>query len=139
MYTRTVGHVIINRCRQRIWLLGNEAYMDALAPTVGLNTDSAFGARSAALFSFMNQFNASFGLIDEELALLRGRDETLGGVAAAPTYNRLTWNFTNGDGEVARVVHAFSHYNLMSKCWNCRKLDALWSVADCLKLRLPVF
>ena len=25
----------------------------------------------------------------------------LGGVAAAPTYNRLTWNFTNGEGEVA--------------------------------------
>ncbi len=46
-----------------------------------------------------------FGLIDEELALLRGRDETLGGVAAGPTYNRLTWNFTNGDGEVAYVMN----------------------------------
>jgi len=89
-------------------LLGNEAYMDALDPTVGLSTDSAFGARSAALFSFMNQFNASFGLIDEELALLRGRDETLGGVAAPPNYNRLTWNFTNGDGEVAYV----NNYNI---------------------------
>ena len=54
----------------------------------------------------MNQFRSdSFGLIDEELALLRGRDETLGGVAAAPTYNRLTWNFTNGDGEVAYVMN----------------------------------
>ena len=54
----------------------------------------------------MNQFRPdSFGLIDEELALLRGRDEILGGVAAAPTYNRLTWNFTNGDGEVAYVTN----------------------------------
>ena len=47
----------------------------------------------------------SSGLIDEELALLRGRDETLGGVAAGPTYNRLTWNFTNGEGEVAYVMN----------------------------------
>ena len=87
-------------------LLGNDAYMDALDPTVGLGTDSTLGTRAPSLFSFMNQFNAStFGLIDEELALLRGRDETLGGVAAAPNYNRLTWNFTNGDGEVAYVVN----------------------------------
>ena len=26
-------------------------------------------------------------------------------MAAAPTYNRLTWNFTNGDGEVAYVMN----------------------------------
>ncbi len=87
-------------------LLANDAYMDALDPTVGLSTNSELGVRAPALFAFENQFPAGqFGLIDEELGLLRGRDETLGGVAAAPTYNRLTWNFTNGDGEVAYVMN----------------------------------
>ena len=85
-------------------LLANDAYADAQDPDRGLGTSSSLGTAAPALFAFMNQFRAdSFGLIDEELALLRGRDETLGGVAAAPTYNRLTWNFTNGDGEVAYV------------------------------------
>ena len=64
-------------------LLGNDAYADALDPTVGLGTTSALANRAPAIFAFMNQFRSdSFGLIDEELALLRGRDETLGGVAA---------------------------------------------------------
>ena len=91
-------------------LLANDAYMDALDPTVGLGTDSSLGVRAPAVFAFENQFRSDqFGLIDEELGLLRGRDETLGGVAAAPTYNRLTWNFTNGDGEVAYVAN----YNIV--------------------------
>ena len=38
-------------------------------------------------------------LLEEELALLRGRAD--GGVR--PFYNRLIWNFTNGEGEVAYV------------------------------------
>ena len=68
--------------------------------------DSTLGIRAPAVFAFANQFRPDqFGPIDEELALLRGRDETLGGVAAAPTYNRLTWNFTNGEGEVAYVLN----------------------------------
>jgi len=97
---------VTSRIADLYMLLGNDAYMDALDPTVGLGTDSALGLRAPAIYAFMNQFRSdSFGLIDEELALLRGRDETLGGVAAAPTYNRLTWNFTNGDGEVAYVTN----------------------------------
>jgi hypothetical protein len=100
---------VTSRIADLYLLLANDAYMDALDPTVGLGTDSALGSRAPTLFAFMNQFRAgSFGLIDEELALLRGRDETLGGVAAAPTYNRLTWNFSNGDGEVAYV----QNYNI---------------------------
>lgn len=90
-------------------LIANDAYNDALDPTIGLDTTSSVGQRAPTLAAFMNQFNAApFGLLDEELALLRGRDNTLGGVAAAPSYNRLTWNFTNGDGEVAYV----QNYNL---------------------------
>jgi hypothetical protein len=40
-------------------------------------------------------------LLDEELALLRGRDDSGAGVGAQPVYNRLFWNFTTGEGEVA--------------------------------------
>jgi hypothetical protein len=97
---------VTSRIADLYMLLSNDAYMDALDPTVGLGTDSALASRAPTIFAFMNQFRPdSFGLIDEELALLRGRDETLGGVAAPPTYNRLTWNFTNGDGEVAYVTN----------------------------------
>ncbi len=97
---------VTSRIASLYMLLANDAYMDALDPTVGLGTSSSLGVRAPALFAFGNQFRSDqFGLIDEELALLRGRDETLGGVAAGPTYNRLTWNFTNGDGEVAYVMN----------------------------------
>ncbi len=97
---------VTSRIASLYMLLANDAYMDALDPTVGLGTSSSLGVRAPAVFAFANQFRSDqFGLIDEELALLRGRDETLGGVAAAPTYNRLTWNFTNGDGEVAYVMN----------------------------------
>ena len=97
---------VTSRIASLYMLLANDAYMDALDPTIGLGTSSSLGVRAPALFAFANQFRADqFGLIDEELALLRGRDETLGGVAAGPTYNRLTWNFTNGDGEVAYVMN----------------------------------
>jgi hypothetical protein len=97
---------VSSRIADLYMLIGNDAYADALDPTVGLGSTSELATRAPAIYSFMNQFRSdSFGLIDEELALLRGRDETLGGVAAAPTYNRLTWNFTNGDGEVAYVMN----------------------------------
>ena len=97
---------VSSRIADLYMLLGNDAYADALDPTVGLGSTSELANRAPAIYAFMNQFRSdSFGLIDEELALLRGRDETLGGVAAAPTYNRLTWNFTNGDGEVAYVMN----------------------------------
>lgn len=100
---------VTTRIAELYMLLANDAYADALDPTVAIGTDSALGSRAPTLFAFMNQFRADiFGLLDEELALLRGRDETLGGVAAAPTYNRLTWNFTNGPGEVAYV----QNYNI---------------------------
>ena len=42
-------------------------------------------------------------LLDQELDLLRGRDDTATTVRSAPVYNRLFWNFTGGNGEVAYV------------------------------------
>jgi len=74
-------------------VLGNEAYGDALDPTIGLgNDDPVSEGYATRLFCFQNQMST---LLDEELALLRGRDDSLNPpVAAYPIYNRLAWNFT---------------------------------------------
>lgn len=80
-------------------LLGNEAYADAQDPTIGFGTQSgAYGTLAPTIFGFQNQVPS---LLDEELTLLRGRDSTNASTTAKPVYNRLFWNFTNGDGEVA--------------------------------------
>lgn len=77
-------------------MLGNEAYGDALDPTIGFRTTgSTFGTAAPAIFAFQDQMES---LLGEELALLRG-SETSGG--ARPIYNRLIWNFTGRDGQVA--------------------------------------
>ncbi|MBO7131349.1 MAG: hypothetical protein J6V65_04315, partial [Fibrobacterales bacterium] len=91
-------------------LLGNEAYADAMDPTVGFGSgygasaitpDIDYGFASTGLFCFDNQVQS---LLDEELALLRGRSGVNNpSVTTAPFYNRLVWNFTRGitAGEVA--------------------------------------
>ena len=91
-------------------ILGDEAYTDALNPTIGFGSEFPgledhslgidYGAASSALFCFDNQVPT---LLDEELALLRGRPTRSG----APVYNRLLWNFTRGmnAGEVAYAVN----------------------------------
>ncbi len=79
-------------------LLGNEAYTDALDPTVGFGSDSVeYGTLAPTIFSFMNQVP---DLLDEELNLLRGREEE----GARPAYNRLMWNFTKDRGEAAYAL-----------------------------------
>ena len=82
-------------------LLGAEAYSDAKNPLIG----SADGEPTAAgVFCFANQVPT---LLDEELALLRGRTSAtqFPKLTAAPYFNRLLWNFTKGvtEGEVAYV------------------------------------
>ena len=80
-------------------ILGNEAMADAADPTIGFTTGSnEYGATASSIFAFQNQLDS---LLEEELALLRGRDDSGAGVQGAPVYNRLLWNFTLGDGEVA--------------------------------------
>lgn len=96
-------------------VLGDEAYADALNPTIGFGADFArvedanigidYGALSSALFCFDNQVPS---LLDEELALLRGRSaEDAPSKQVGPWYNRLVWNFTKGinAGEVAYAVN----------------------------------
>lgn len=82
-------------------LLGNEAYADAQDPTVAITTSAGNFSLAPTIFNFQNQLDS---LLSEELVLLRGRDMTNGPVAASPVYNRLFWNFTTGDGEVAYAL-----------------------------------
>ena len=92
-------------------LLGNEAYADAQDPTIAFPnslSQDQHGGDATAIFPFMNQVP---NLLDEELALLRGRDDTLEpSVHTSPIYNRLIWNFTRGinGGEAAYAYN----YNL---------------------------
>ena len=80
-------------------LLGNEAYADASDPTIGFGSGSKeYGSLASSIFAFQNQLDS---LLEEELVLLRGRDDGAAGVGADPVYNRLFWNFTLGEGEVA--------------------------------------
>lgn len=79
-------------------LLGNEAYSDAQDPTIGFGSGSVeYGALAPTIFSFQNQAPS---LMDEEMALLRGRAEE----GAFPAWNRLLWNFTRGEGEAAYAL-----------------------------------
>ncbi|MBL9135678.1 MAG: hypothetical protein JNK85_07415 [Verrucomicrobiales bacterium] len=83
-------------------LHANEAFADASDPTIGLTTDStSLGSAASSVFAFQNQVDS---LLEEELIMLRGRDDRNAGVNAAPVYNRLFWNFTGGDGEAAYVA-----------------------------------
>jgi hypothetical protein len=79
-------------------LLGNEAYADALNPTIGFGSSSVeYGSLAPSTFAFENQMSS---LLEEELALLRGQDANFG----PPVYNRLFWNFTHAEGEAAYVM-----------------------------------
>jgi|GEM_PF-1149119 len=82
-------------------LLGNEAYADAQDPMIGLSTEGGTFTLAPTIFNFQNQLDS---LLSEELSLLRGRDDSQSAVTAQPAYNRLLWNFTTGDGEVAYAL-----------------------------------
>jgi hypothetical protein len=90
-------------------MLGNEAWADAANPTIGIGTkDTTYGDIATALFSFKGQVAS---LLDEELALLRGRDDFLQpGVETTPVYNRLVWNYTRGI-DAGEVIYALN-YNI---------------------------
>ena len=79
-------------------ILGDEAYSDAKNPTVGADF-----VGNSSVFCFQNQLPT---LLEEELALLRGRTSSVStNMTTYPYYNRLIWNFTKGitEGEVAYV------------------------------------
>ena len=95
-------------------VLGDEAYTDAINPTIGFGSSfnssqgwftSGYGALSSAMFAFDNQVPT---LLDEELALLRGRSgENAPSTRISPYYNRLVWNVSKSPvgGEVAYMMN----------------------------------
>jgi len=89
--------------------VGNESTADAANPTIGIGTaNRTYGDIATSLFAFKGQVPS---LLEEELALLRGRDDTLlPGVQVAPVYNRLVWNYTRGI-DSGEVVYALN-YNI---------------------------
>ena len=102
----------VERLHDLYRVLGDEAYADAANPTIGFGSEYIadrvtldYGAASSALFCFDNQVPT---LLDEELALIRGRScVNAPGNTVGPFYNRLVWNFTKGitAGEVAYAVN----------------------------------
>jgi FG-GAP repeat len=103
--------LVAGRLADLYMLLGNEAYADASDPTIAFGTDGVYGAEAASIHCFMNQ---TATLIDEELGLLRGRDDSLlPSVQIHPFYNRLIWNFT-GDITGGEVAYALN-YNIRNE------------------------
>lgn len=102
--------LVASRIADLYMLLGNEAYADASDPTIAFGTDDRqYGAEATSLHCFMN---VTPSMIEEELALLRGRDDSRPpGIRNHPLYNRLIWNFTNGftGGEVAYALNYNIH------------------------------
>jgi hypothetical protein len=107
-------------------ILGNEAWADAANPTIGIGTkDQTYGDIATSLFSFQGQVPS---LLEEELALLRGRDDfLLPGVELRPLYNRLAWNFTRGI-DAGEVIYSLN-YNILDQ-----NGDGVVDAADAQKL-----
>ena len=99
---------VATRIAEFYTLLGNEAYADAADSTIGFDTGSELGTLASSIFTFQNQLASP---MEEELVLLRGRDDSQGSVRSGPVYNRLLWNFTQGNGEVAYV----QSYNIVDR------------------------
>jgi len=92
-------------------ILGNEAYADAANPTISINDSSNAAEVNTSRFSFEGQVSSS---LDEELALLRGRDDSNSpGVRTSPAYNRLYWNYTHGINS-GEAIYA-TNYNIKEK------------------------
>lgn len=110
-------------------LLGNEAWADAANPTIGIGTkDKTYGDIATALFAFKGQVAS---LLEEELALLRGRDDFLvPGVTTRPVYNRLFWNYTRGI-DSGEVIYALN-YNIQEN--NDSGVDGVINADDARKM-----
>lgn len=95
-------------------LLGNEAFADAMDPTVGFFGDTPPADPSAA-FCFEGQVPI---LLEEELALLRGVSNSApplldaDGFIIATPYNRLLWNFLPGNNP-GRIAYANNYQHVV--------------------------
>ncbi len=92
-------------------VLGNEAYADAVNPTISMDDAGSSTEVNTSRFSFEGQVKS---VLEEELGLLRGRDDFQApGVIVSPAYHRLYWNYTRGitSGEALYAVN----YNIREK------------------------
>ncbi len=106
-------------------VLGNEAFADAANPTISVDDSGSSTEINTSRFSFEGQVKS---VLEEELALLRGRDDFLSpSVAVAPAYNRLYWNYTRGinSGEALYAVN----YNIREKAGSSTA-DGVLDAAD---------
>ncbi|MCG8537028.1 MAG: PA14 domain-containing protein [Pseudomonadales bacterium] len=93
--------LVSNRLAEFSMILGDEAYSDAQDPTVGtVEVGGTASYLSPDQFAFQNQVS---NLLEEELALLRGRSFDNNISDPYPLYNRLPWNFSSGSGEPVYV------------------------------------
>jgi hypothetical protein len=110
-------------------ILGNEAFADAANPTISLDDQDTITEVNTSRFSFEGQVSSS---LEEELGLLRGRDDFLSPqVTQAPFYNRLFWNYTRGidSGEVLYAVN----YNIKEKVGSSTE-DGIINAADAQRM-----
>jgi hypothetical protein len=92
-------------------ILANEASDDADNPTIAIDGSPESSVVDSSRFSFEGQVAS---LLDEEIALLAGRDDFLSpAVTTAPAYNRLYWNYINGINS-GEVIYALN-YNIKEK------------------------
>ncbi len=110
-------------------MIGNEAWADAANPTIGIGTAGhTYSDIATALFAFKGQVPS---LLEEELALLRGRDDFLQpGVVVSPVYNRLVWNYTRGI-DAGEVIYALN-YNVQEN--PDQEPDGVIDAADALRM-----
>lgn len=107
-------------------LLGDEARADASNPTIGIGTkNQTYGDVATSLFSFIGQVPS---LLEEELALLRGRADFLQpAVTTPPYYNRLVWNYTRGINS-GEAIYSLN-YNILDQ-----NSDGIVNAADAANL-----
>ncbi len=107
-------------------IIGDEAAADAANPTIAFDAqaigsvassqvavdfEQVFNQTSTARFAFQGQVA---NLMEEELALLRGRDDLNSpGVEISPSYNRMYWNYTRGIS-AGEVIYALN-YNIRER------------------------
>jgi hypothetical protein len=109
-------------------LLGHEAYADAANPTISTDDATETVEINTSRFSFENQVASS---LEEELALLRGRDASGTRVDVSPAYNRLYWNFTGGIN-AGEALYA-TNYNVKEKAGSSTA-DGVIDAADAQRM-----
>lgn len=110
-------------------ILGNEAFADAANPTISIDDSTATTEINTSRFSFEGQVAS---VLDEELALLRGRDDFLSPqTTQSPFYNRLFWNYTRGI-DAGEALYA-TNYNIKEKAGS-RTEDGSINAADAQRM-----